>query len=83
MESLIGSNVNIQELYNVEETIHFTNLTKLKSELNTISDKVRERDSVSDHIILVTGFPDDNLLTTTKTIVHIHYIKPKNFSSRN
>jgi hypothetical protein len=62
MESLIGSNVNIQELYNVEETIHFTNSTKFKSELNTISEKVRERDSLSDHTILITGFPDNNLL---------------------
>jgi hypothetical protein len=61
MESLIGSNVDMKELYDVEGTIHFTNSTKLKSDMNTIVEKARERDSLGDHTFLITGFPADQL----------------------
>lgn len=61
MESLIGSNVDIKELYNVEATIQFTNPTKLKRAITTFCKSATEHDSLGDHTILVTGFPADRL----------------------
>jgi hypothetical protein len=60
MESLTGSSV-VEELWDVEATIHFTGTDSLRRAMDATFFK--NRDWLSDHTILVTGFKAERLLT--------------------
>jgi hypothetical protein len=59
MESLTGPSV-VEELWDVEATIHFTDTDNLRREMDAF---FKGADSLCDHTILVTGFSAEYLLT--------------------
>ncbi|KIN07410.1 hypothetical protein OIDMADRAFT_47318 [Oidiodendron maius Zn] len=61
MESLIGSNVDLKGLLDVEETIHFTNLTDLRQAIRDFY-IAPDRDSLCDYTILIMGFPASSFI---------------------
>ena len=61
MESLIGSNVDLKGLLDVEETIHFTNLTDLRQAIRDFYN-APDRDLLCDHTVLIMGFPASSFI---------------------
>ena len=57
MESLTGSGA-VEGLWDVEATIHFTDPDNFRHAVRVFFDDAFHRDSLCDHTILVTGFPE-------------------------
>lgn len=60
--SCTRSNVALDELSDVEATIHFTDNNDLRRRLDTFFNNAIRRDSNSDHTVLVTGFPSEGIV---------------------
>lgn len=63
MESLAISNVDLEDLSDVEGTFHFTDSEDTKQAIRDFFDDAFNRDSLCDHTILITGFPAQSLIT--------------------
>lgn len=59
MESLTGSNVDLEGLSDVEDTFHFTD-SDLGEAIHDFLEDAMDRDSLCDHTILVIGFPAES-----------------------
>ena len=62
MQSLTGSDVDLEALSDVEATIHFTNAYNLRRTLRAFFDNAWHQDSFCDHTIAVTGFPVEKFI---------------------
>jgi hypothetical protein len=56
-------NMDLEGLSDVEATVHFTDPDELSKTLDTFLHDARARDSLSDHTVLITGFPIDIFTT--------------------
>jgi hypothetical protein len=62
IESLARSNMDLEELLDVEATIHYTNAHDLRRTLRVFFDNAFHQDSLRDHTIVVTGFAAENFI---------------------
>lgn len=67
MESLIGSNVDLEGLSDVEETFSFTDPKDLQQVIRDSLYNAMDHDSLYDHTILVTGFPAESFIDEDDT----------------
>lgn len=82
----MDSNVDLEGLSDVEETIHFTNSLNLRHTIRDFFDNARDRDLLCDHTILIVGFPlgslpnddyddDETLLPQHSKILYLKDLK--------
>ena len=62
LESLTGSEMDLEGLWDVEATFHFTDPNDLRRTLRAFFNDAMDRDSLSDHTVLVTGFPAESFI---------------------
>ena len=60
--SLTRSGIDLEGLSDVEATFCFTNPDDLRRTLRTFLNNARDRDSVGDHTVLITGFPIESFI---------------------
>lgn len=59
MESLTGPDVDLERLWDVQATIHYTNDRDIRRTLRVFFDNAFDQDSLRDHTIAITGFPTE------------------------
>jgi hypothetical protein len=62
MGSLIGSDMDLEGLADIEALIHYTNAYELRSTLRVFFDDAFDQDSLCDHTIVVIGFPAESFI---------------------
>jgi hypothetical protein len=69
LESLTGSNVDLEGLSDVEDTLYFTDSKDFKQAIRDFFDEARHRDSLCDHTIRVIGFPAEKVIMDDDAII--------------